>query len=155
MKMPVGFVNMCRWWLLRLPQTAEGLWNWLLNAEQETVFNLLAYCTACTVNAVRGPHEPEQSARMIHTDQLARALNLDMAQWWQPTTASYLGRVPKIRVLEAVTEAVSAQTADTIAGMKKAAMAQAAEERLAGTGWLPPILRTPKPKPASLADAAD
>ena len=34
------------------------------------------------------------------------------------------------------------QAASNIAGMKKPAMAEAAEQRLAGTGWLPGLLRT-------------
>jgi hypothetical protein len=33
------------------------------------------------------------------------------------------------------------QAASNIAGMKKPAMAEAAEQRLAGTGWLPELLR--------------
>ena len=37
---------------------------------------------------------------------------------------------------------MSAEAAANIAGMKKLAMAEAAERRLAGTGWLPEFLRT-------------
>lgn len=39
-------------------------------------------------------------------------------------------------------EGVSAEAAANIAGMKKLAMAEAAERRLAGTGWLEKLLRT-------------
>ena len=39
-------------------------------------------------------------------------------------------------------EGVSAEAAANIAGMKKPAMADAAERRLGGTGWLPELLRT-------------
>jgi ParB family chromosome partitioning protein len=35
------------------------------------------------------------------------------------------------------------EAAGNIAGMKKQAMAEAAEPRLASTGWLPELLRTP------------
>jgi ParB family chromosome partitioning protein len=41
-----------------------------------------------------------------------------------------------------VREGVSPEAAANIAGMKKLAMAEAAERRLAGTGWLPELLRT-------------
>jgi ParB family transcriptional regulator, chromosome partitioning protein len=41
-----------------------------------------------------------------------------------------------------VREGVSAEAAANVAGMKKLAMAAAAAQRLAGTGWLPELLRT-------------
>ncbi len=66
-----------------------------------------------------------------------------MAQWWQPTATSYLGRIRKARILEAVTEGVSREAAENLAKLKKDALVAHAEERLADTGWLPPILRSP------------
>jgi ParB family chromosome partitioning protein len=58
-----------------------------------------------------------------------------------------------------VTEGVSEDAARRIADMKKPDMAQAAEQLLAGTGWLPAVLRTPQPEaeqPATVeADAAE
>lgn len=45
-------------------------------------------------------------------------------------------------ILEAVTEAVSAEAATRLADMKKQPMAEAAEQLVVGTGWLPPVLRT-------------
>lgn len=57
---------------------------------------------------------------------------------------SYLGRVTKAHIVEAVAEGVSEDAARRIADMKKPDMAQAAEQLLAGTGWLPAVLRTPK-----------
>lgn len=39
-------------------------------------------------------------------------------------------------------EAKGSEAADRIAGLKKPEMAAAAEELLAGTGWLPDLLRT-------------
>jgi len=46
--------------------------------------------------------------------------------------------VSKARVLAAVSEAVGAEEAGRIAGMKKADMAEAAERLLEGRGWLAP-----------------
>ncbi len=66
---------------------------------------------------------------------------------------SYLGRVTKAHILEAVTEGVSEDAARRIADMKKADMAQAAEQLLAGTGWLPAILRTPMAGAEQASDA--
>ena len=130
-------------WKQRLPEAAEDFWAWLLVQEPAVRLDLLAHCAGCAVDAVRRPHEHTGSGRLIHADQLVRAVDLDMAQWWQPTAANYLGRIPKARILEAVTEGVSREAAENLAKLKKDALAAHAEERLAGTGWLPPILRSP------------
>jgi ParB family transcriptional regulator, chromosome partitioning protein len=103
----------------------------LLAQDGGTVTGLLAYCVASAVKPVRDPR----------ADQLATALSLDMAQWWQPTVAGYLGRVSKTLICEAVTEGASAQAAENLAAMKKADMADHAARLLAGTGWLPAMLR--------------
>jgi ParB family chromosome partitioning protein len=67
-----------------------------------------------------------------------------MGAYWAPSARSYFWRVTKARIGEAVREAVSEDAAQRIAGLKKPEMAQAAEELVAATGWLPPLLRTVK-----------
>ncbi len=62
-----------------------------------------------------------------------------------PTVSAYLGRVTKAHILDAMREAVGDEAADRLAGLKKQAMAESAEQLLAGTGWLPPLLRTERP----------
>ena len=62
------------------------------------------------------------------------------------TVDSYFGRVTKAHIVEAVAEGVSEDAARRIADMKKPDMARAAEQLLAGTGWLPAVLRTPQPE---------
>lgn len=44
-------------WRDRLPELAEGLWDWLLAQDTAARLNLLAYCAACSVDAVEKPHE--------------------------------------------------------------------------------------------------
>jgi ParB family chromosome partitioning protein len=70
---------------------------------------------------------------------------------WTPTAQSYFARVPKTLILAAVREATGADAAQRIAGMKKAAMAEAAERLVAGTGWLPAIL-SPRGASVMMAD---
>ena len=67
-----------------------------------------------------------------------------MTGYWRPTVRTYLGRITKARILEAVREAVSDEAADRMAQMMKQDMAEAAEQLLAGTAWLPALLRTPR-----------
>lgn len=119
-----------------LPGEQSGLMAWVLGRDEVDVLELIAFCTAATINMVRSREAAQPVA-----DQIAQALQLDMADWWTPTPASYLSAVPKAKVLEAVTEAVSAEAAATLAGMKKDALVGAAEQKLAGTRWLPKPLR--------------
>jgi ParB family chromosome partitioning protein len=126
-------------WGDQLPGEQEALFPRLLACDETEVHKLLAFCTAYSLNAVRS-REVEQPI----ADQIAQALNLNMTDWWKPTRASYLAAVPKSKVLEAVTEAVSAEAAATLTGMKKDQLMTAAELKLAGKGWLPrPLRATP------------
>jgi ParB family transcriptional regulator, chromosome partitioning protein len=81
---------------------------------------------------------------MATADRLAEAVSLDMTTHWRPTTRAYLGRVTKSHILDAVREAVSIEATERIADMKKQEMAEAAEQLLAATDWLPALLRTPR-----------
>jgi len=136
-------------WRRRLPEAAEDLWSWLLGQDAALRLDLLAFCAGYAVDAVARRHDGAGSGRLVHADQLAAALSLDMAQWWEASASSYLGRVSKARILEAVAEGVSPQAAENLAKLKKDALVAQAGERLAGTGWLPAILRAPDGTPAA------
>lgn len=64
-----------------------------------------------------------------------------MRTCWTATKDSYLGRVLKALIADAVREGVGAQAAGQIVGNKKEVMVADAEQLLAGSGWLPSILR--------------
>ena len=140
-KATLAFASLHSGWQEQLPEDASDLFGWMLAQDATTVTSLIAVCAASSVDAVRVKKDDHDCPRLVHADGLAEALGLDMAEWWQPTTASYLGRVPKPLILKAVAEGVSADAAQNIAGLKKAAMASHAEQRLAATGWLPSFLR--------------
>mgnify|MGYP006388599431 CR=1 FL=1 len=71
------------------------------------------------------------------------------AAGWRPTVESYLGRVPKARILDAVREAKGEASAQLIDHLKKPEMAKEAERLLDGSGWLPePLRRTDVGAPA-------
>jgi ParB family transcriptional regulator, chromosome partitioning protein len=130
-------------WRRKLPTSPEALWDWLAGQDTATRLDLLAYCAGCSVNAVRKRHERDGTDRLTHADRLASALDLDMTHWWRPTAQSYFRHVPKLRILEAVKDGVTPEAADNLAKLKKDALAAEAEQRLAGTGWLPALLRAP------------
>lgn len=131
-------------WASDMPRDVADLWGFIAGLDQASVMALFAHCVSLTVNAVRLPWEHRPHARQS-ADRLATALALDMTAYWTPTTRTYFGRVTKAHILAATREAVSNEAADRIAGMKKQPMAEAAEQLVAGTGWLPPILRTSEP----------
>ncbi|WP_434733105.1 ParB N-terminal domain-containing protein [Rhizobium sp. YTUHZ044] len=138
-------------WATDMPRDAADLWDFIAGLDQVSVMALFAHCASLTVNAVKQPWE--QRPRAQHTvNRLAAALALDMSQHWRPTARSYLGRVTKAHILAAVREACGDEAAERIADMKKAPMAEAAEQLLGGTGWLPPLLRTAHPAMPTLQE---
>jgi ParB family transcriptional regulator, chromosome partitioning protein len=124
-------------WSKELPETPADLWDALTAFDGDSQTALFAHCASLAVNLVKEPWNRRPNA-FVHGDQLARAVNLDMAAaGWKPTVDNYLGRVPKARILEAVREAKGQQSAQLIDHLKKADMAKEAERLLDGTGWLP------------------
>ena len=133
-------------WNMRLPAEPNALWDYILGFDQDECLALMAHCASLTVDAVTLKHRANVTS-LDHADQLALAVQLDMRELWKPTAQGYFSRVSRDRILDAVREAVSPQAADNIASLKKAAMAESAERRVEGKGWLPPVLRTPPPSP--------
>jgi ParB family chromosome partitioning protein len=139
-------------WARDLPQNPAELWACVAGLGRDSLMALLAVCAAESLNAVRSfEHRPGAWA---HADDLAAHLKLDMTSTWTATAASFFGRVTKARIAEAVREAVSPEAAERMAGLKKEAMAQAAEALVAGKGWLPGLLRTPGLAPAGDGEGA-
>lgn len=125
-------------WEDRLPGDPQALFRWLLAQPRDVLLDLLAYCTARSIDAVAARERtPDQS------DALAEALGLglDMADWWAPTAANYLNHVSKTKALEAVAEATGEHGTPAVAAMKKAEAAAHCARRLEGMRWLPAPLR--------------
>jgi len=136
-------------WAAKLPSEPGDLLGWLLAQDSANLLKLLAFCTASSLDAVHGKQDRADCPRLVNADRLAQTLGLDMANYWQPTKAGYFGRVPKALALAAVREGVSSQAADNLESLKRDALAEAAERRLASSRWLPPILRAVAAVPES------
>lgn len=122
-------------WGERIPGDPARLFPWLMGLPAGDLYDLLALCAALTVNAVA-------STPGTHTaDELAAAVSLDMADWWEPTAANYLRQVPKAQIVDTVSEAVSAEAAALLAKLKKDELVTQAEAQLAGKRWVPSVLR--------------
>jgi ParB family chromosome partitioning protein len=127
-----------------MPRDVADLWGFIAGLDHASVMALFAHCASLTINAVKQPWERKPHAHQT-ADRLAMAVALDMTAHWTPTRRTYLGRVTKAHILAAVREAVSDEAADRLSAMKKLPMAEAAEQLLVATGWLPALIRTAKP----------
>lgn len=132
-------------WAQRLPSYAADLWAFVVSLNTDEVLCLLTFCAAQTVNAVKVPWE-RKTRQLAAAETLAQAVDLDMTRHWTATSRTYFRRVIKAHIAAAVREAVTPEAADRIAPMKKADMADAAEQLVAQTGWLPPQMRTAEPE---------
>ncbi|MBB4267849.1 ParB/RepB/Spo0J family partition protein [Roseospira visakhapatnamensis] len=142
-------------WIDRLPADPRDVWGALQALSTDERMDLLAHCASRTVNAVVEPWN-RVPGRTDHADALARAVGLDMvAAGWRPTVETYLGRVPKARILAAVREAVGDKAADRLVSLRKGEMATEAEALLAETGWLPEPLRTPEVDESAIPETPD
>ena len=132
-----------QFWLASMPKQPEDLWAALSGLAEQSRQSLFAHCVGLSVNGVHEAYNRRPQA-LAHADVLAKVVGLDMAAaGWTPTVDTYLGRVTKARILQAVREAKGEQAAQLIDHLKKGEMAEKAEVLLAGSGWLPEPLRTP------------
>jgi ParB family transcriptional regulator, chromosome partitioning protein len=135
-------------WAALLPKRFDQLLPWLLAQSEDVTSNLFAFCVAATVDGV----SITDTAHPVNA--IADMLELDMTKYWTPTRASYLNHVPKSRIVEVVSAAVSPDAAAPLGAMKKDAAAEAAQLRLAPGGWLPEVL-TNRQKPQAYDSADD
>lgn len=128
-------------WGQDLPKSPDDLWTFLIALDEVGRQALFAHCASLSLNAVTEPWNKRARA-IAHADQVARSIGFDMvAAGWAPTVDSYLGRVTKSHILQAVREAKCDQSAELIGHLKKSDMAREAERIMAGSGWLPEPLR--------------
>jgi ParB family chromosome partitioning protein len=124
-------------WRERLPEQRGEWFAWLLKLPPSDVLELLGLCAALTVNAL-----PSGNAT-LDADAIARAVGLDMADWWEPTAEGFLNHVSKAHIVQALKEAGPELARDGVEGMKKTVLVNTAAGRLRGTRWLPAALRPP------------
>jgi len=118
-----------------LPAEVGELLPWLLAQPLDTLVQLLTLCSALSLNAING------NGKHATTEAIANVVNLNMADWWEATEASYLGAVPKSLIVESVKEAGMAEDAEALGKLKKSEAVAKAQELLAGKRWLPAVLR--------------
>jgi ParB family chromosome partitioning protein len=128
-------------WGSKIPGNPGDIWTWCLGQDRQVLFDLLAFCAACSVNAVQMKADRADGDRLEHAGKLAAAVGLDMNAWFTPDAANYFSRVGKAQILADLQEARGAAPAPAWEKMKKAELAALAERETAGKGWLPALLR--------------
>jgi ParB family chromosome partitioning protein len=125
-----------------LPEDSAELFAALLAKPQDELVRLLAVCVASTVDVVTPRATPRQPGA-----ELAQAVGLDMAAWWQPTAEGYFKHVSKAVILDAV-GAFAPESVTRLAKLKKADIASEAERLADGKGWMPAIFKAAGPQDA-------
>ncbi|MCW0207119.1 MAG: chromosome partitioning protein ParB, partial [Achromobacter sp.] len=136
-------------WGDKLPEDSAELFAALLATDQGELVKLLAVCVASTADVVTPRATPRQPGA-----ELAQAVGLDMATWWQPTAEGYFKHVPKATILQAVGE-YAPEHVTRLAKLKKVDIASEAERLADGTGWMPAIFKAESPAVLGAAQEDD
>jgi ParB family chromosome partitioning protein len=128
-------------WGNRIPGTPDSLWTWCLEQHQDVLLDLLAFCTATTINAVQVKADRPGNRRLTHAEALASSVNLDMTTWFTPTADNYFSRISKPQILNALREAKGTAPAPAWEKLKKSELAALAAREIEGRNWLPEPLR--------------
>lgn len=125
-----------------LPTDPVQLWDALAAMKGGELDKLLAFAVARSVSL--------SSEADGLSGKYLEALGLDMADHFTPTAENYFGRVSKDLMVEALNEAgkvADDEDKKNLLAMKKGVLAKEAESRMAGTGWVPALIRTQRAEP--------
>lgn len=127
-----------QWRRSRVPNRYADLWPWLIEQDEATLRELLAFCVAPEIEA---SYRDTCGAQIVHSDQIAAALNFDMAPHWR-VSKGFLSRVSKKTIAGAATEAgCSPDAIKAIGAASKGDAVTIALDAMKDRAWLPPMLR--------------
>ncbi|KAF2988928.1 ParB/RepB/Spo0J family partition protein (plasmid) [Methylocystis sp. MJC1] len=119
-------------WRAKLPSRAADLWAWCLDAKPQELSNLMAYLVAAQIDAAKRPY----------ADQIAQAIDFDMADYWRPSK-DFGKRVSKKYMADALREAGRQEwEAKNILDVQKADAVSLFVEKMKDARWLPGPLKT-------------
>lgn len=112
------------------PSTFEAI----RQMDEATKMDVLAHAVAQMLNGVNDGFGHD---RLRKVDEVAQAVDLDMAKHWTITPHLFV-RAGKATTLKILTEQCGEQVAANVSKLKKAELAEVAVQRLEGNNWLPP-----------------
>ncbi|MGJ7042779.1 ParB family chromosome partitioning protein [Shinella sp. BE166] len=124
-----------------LPGNPADLFEWLLEQPQDMVLMLLAFGAAHSVNAVEKKFTHRKKG-IEQANQLGRALEVNMPDWFETTGDSYFKHVNRTTIELSLAEARGSEAELSVRAAAKKSEAVAIADRLVGgTGWIPSPLR--------------
>ncbi|WP_027997253.1 ParB/RepB/Spo0J family partition protein [Sinorhizobium arboris] len=124
-----------------LPGNPADLFEWLLEQPQDMVLMLLAFGAAHSVNAVEKKFTNRKKG-IEQANQLGRALEVNMPDWFETTGDSYFKHVNRTTIELSLAEARGSEAELSVrAAAKKSEAVTIADRLVAGTGWIPSPLR--------------
>lgn len=105
-----------------LPGNPDDLFDWLREQPQDMLLSLLAFAAAHAVNAVE-PKFCQRKGDVAQANQLARSLDVDMSDWFEPTADNYFNHVNRTTIELAVAEAKGKDAELSVRAAKKKAEA--------------------------------
>lgn len=135
-------------WKAKLPKKDHELWDWCLDCSPKVLNNLMAFLVGASLNATQ-ERTTRRNRRHDNADQIARALNFNMAAHWQADSA-FFKRTSKAYMAETIIEAAGEDFAKVASGLGKLSKGEAVNatvEAVHGRGWVPQPLRTPETAP--------
>lgn len=129
-------------WAAQIPEDPAALWDWCLGQPQDVLLALLAHIGALSIDAIRQKDDRPEHGRFAHAEVLAKAIEFDIADHYTPDAPTYFSRVSSAQIVAALCEAKGVPAAPAWGRMKKAELAVLAAREIAGTRWLPEVLRT-------------
>lgn len=111
--------------------------DWMQEQPMERVLKVLALCTAYQLDTTTDMNAGHNDGAMV-----IEALEIDMADWWEPTRATWFDHVNVARIEATVADACDDAQVQALSKLKgKDAIAGRAEQMLAGKRWLPDVLK--------------
>lgn len=125
----------------KIPGNPADLFDWCLAQSREELLLLLAYAAAHSVNAVEKKFTDRRSG-IEQANQLGRALNVQMTDWFETTADSYFNHINRQSIALTVAEAKGEDAGLAVkAAAKKTEAVLIADRLVKGTGWLPAPIR--------------
>jgi ParB family transcriptional regulator, chromosome partitioning protein len=124
------------YWKSVLPEDNE-LWLEYFIGNPDQVRRMLTLGAAISTGVTRA-----QGSMKAQQQQMCKALNLDMTQWWEPTPDNYLRMLSKAKMVEVIKQATGVDETAAMSKLKKAEAIAYTWEKIKGTKWLPEMLKT-------------
>lgn len=115
----------------------EDVFEWLLTQDQSVTMELLAFCVSRSLTTI----QLREDSDSVKFAPLAKALALNMSDWWKPTADNYLAHVSKAKVIETAAEALGAEATTDLHAMKREPLVGLVASRMESSTWLPALLK--------------